>query len=213
MERQIAAIKSLLFLLCLLPAAQLGLGLWQDALGDNPIDAFTRGLGDWALRLLLITLMVTPLRRVSRWNWLMPLRRTLGLFAFFYACLHVVAYLWLDQVFNWPAIGLDILNRPFIAAGMIVFVLLIPLAATSSNAMIRRLGGKRWQQLHRLIYPAAMIAVVHYTWMVKADAMQPAAYGLLLVLLLGLRAWWYFQDARKPLVDPHRRIIPIQVRR
>lgn len=213
MERQIGAIKIILLLLCLLPASYLGLGLWQDTLGDNPVDAFTRSLADWALRLLLITLAITPLRRITHWSWLMRLRRMLGLLAFFYVCLHFMAYLSLDQSFDWSAIGMDILDRPFMIAGMIAFVLLIPLAATSTNAMIHRLGGKRWQQLHRLIYPAAMIAVVHYTWMVKADATQPAIYGIALMLLLGLRAWWYVQDARKPLLDQRRRIIPIQVRR
>jgi sulfoxide reductase heme-binding subunit YedZ len=212
MERKIAGAKVILFLLCLMPLTYYGLGLWEDTLGANPIEAFTRGLGDWALRLLLITLAVTPLRRLMGWTWLMRLRRMLGLFAFFYVCLHLTTYLWLDQSFDWPAIGTDILKRPFITAGMIVFVLLIPLAATSTNAMIRRLGGKRWQELHRLIYPAAMIAVVHYTWMVKADVTQPAIYGVVLALLLGLRLWWRFQDARKSL-PARRRIIPIQVRR
>jgi sulfoxide reductase heme-binding subunit YedZ len=212
MERQIAGAKAFLFLICLLPLAYYGINLWQDTLGVNPMEAFTRGLGDWALRLLLITLAVTPLRRLTGWIWLMRLRRMLGLFAFFYVCLHLTTYLWLDQSFDWLAIGMDILKRPFIAAGILVFMLLVPLAATSTNAMIRRLGGKRWQQLHRLIYPAAMIAVVHYTWMIKADATQPAIYGIALALLLGLRLWWYFQDARKPLLARHR-IIPIQVRR
>jgi sulfoxide reductase heme-binding subunit YedZ len=212
MERKIAGAKVILFLLCLMPLTYYCLGLWDDTLGANPIEAFTRGLGDWALRLLLITLAVTPLRRLTKWTWLMRLRRMLGLFAFFYVCLHLATYLWLDQSFDWPAIGMDILKRPFITAGMLAFVLLIPLAATSTNAMIRRLGGKRWQELHRLIYPAAMIAVVHYTWMVKADVTQPAIYGLILALLLGLRLWWRFQDARKPL-PARRRIIPIQVRR
>jgi sulfoxide reductase heme-binding subunit YedZ len=213
MDKQIAAAKAVLLLLCLLPAAYYGIGLGQDTLGANPNEAFTRGLGDWALRLLLITLAVTPLRRLTGWTWLMRLRRMLGLFAFFYVCLHLTAYLWLDQFFDWPAIGMDILKRPFITAGMLVFVMLVPLAATSTNAMIHRLGGKRWQRLHRLIYPAAMIAVVHFTWMVKADATEPAIYGIVLALLLGLRLWWYFQDARKPLLALRRRIIPIQVRR
>jgi len=188
-------------------------------LTKSDIEAFTRGLGDWALRLLLITLAVTPLRRLTGQVWVMKLRRMLGLFVFFYACLHLTAYLWLDQFFDWPAILMDIVKRPFITTGMITFVLLIPLAATSSNAMIRRLGGRRWQQLHRLIYPLAMIAVLHYTWMVKVDVTQPAIYGLMLALLLGLRLWWRFVDARKPasllggFPRSKHRIIPIQTRR
>jgi len=218
MQRRIATTKGILFLLCLLPLTYYGWGLWQDTLGANPIEAFTRGLGDWALRLLLVTLAITPLRRLTGWTWLMRLRRMLGLFVFFYACLHLVTYLWLDQFFDWLAIGKDIVKRPFITAGMIAFVLLVPLAATSSNGMIRRLGGRRWQRLHRLIYPLAMVAVLHFTWMVKVDVTQPAIYGAILALLLGLRIWWRYQDARRPLLQGgfprnKHRIIPIQTRR
>lgn len=212
MAKYIAALKTALFLLCLLPLAHYAAGLWQDTLGANPIEALTRGLGDWALRLLLITLAVTPLRRLSGWAWLLKLRRMLGLFAFFYASLHLIAYLWLDQFFDWAEIGRDILKRPFITVGMATFLLLAPLAATSTKAMIRRLGGQRWQRLHRLIYPAALLAVLHFTWMVKVDVREPALYGVILAVLLGLRAWWRIDDWRRPLV-PRRRIIPIQVRR
>lgn len=212
MAKYIAALKTALFILCLLPLAHYAAGLWQDTLGANPIEALTRGLGDWALRLLLITLAVTPLRRLSGWAWLLKLRRMLGLFAFFYASLHLIAYLWLDQFFDWAEIGRDILKRPFITVGMATFLLLAPLAATSTKAMIRRLGGQRWQRLHRLIYPAALLAVLHFTWMVKVDVREPALYGVILAVLLGLRAWWRIEDWRRPLV-PRRRIIPIQVRR
>ena len=212
MAKYIAALKTALFILCLLPLALYAAGLWQDTLGANPIEALTRGLGDWALRLLLITLAVTPLRRLSGWAWLLKLRRMLGLFAFFYASLHLIAYLWLDQFFDWAEIGRDILKRPFITVGMATFLLLAPLAATSTKAMIRRLGGQRWQRLHRLIYPAALLAVLHFTWMVKVDVREPALYGVILAVLLGLRAWWRIDDWRRPLV-PRRRIIPIQVRR
>lgn len=212
MEKRIAAAKAVLFVCCLLPLAHYGIALWQDTLGANPIEALTRGLGDWALRLLLITLAVTPLRRATGWAWLLRLRRMLGLFAFFYACLHLVAYLWLDQFFDWVDIGRDILKRPFITVGMATFLLLVPLAATSTNAMIRRLGGERWQRLHRLIYPAALLAVLHFTWMVKVDITEPALYGALVAILLGLRAWWRFDDARGTLAPRHR-IIPIQIRR
>jgi sulfoxide reductase heme-binding subunit YedZ len=213
MDKQIAATKALLFFLCLLPAAYHSLAFWQDMSGANPTEALTRALGEWALYLLLVTLAITPLRRLGGQAWLIRLRRMLGLFAFFYACLHVAAYLWLGQLFDWSGIGHDILKRPFIVAGMIVFVLLLPLAITSNKVMIRQLGGRRWQKLHRLIYLAAMLAVLHYTWMVKVDAKQPAIFGILLAILLGLRLWWWFQDARKPLLDLRRRIIPIQFRR
>jgi len=220
MERHIPAARRILFLLCLLPLAYYGWELWQDNLGANPIEAFTRGLGTWALNLLLITLTVTPLRRLTGWTWLLRLRRMLGLFVFFYACLHLTTYLWLDQFFDWSAIGKDIVKRPFITAGMIAFALLVPLAATSNKAMIRRLGGRRWQELHRLVYPLAMIAVLHYTWMVKLDASRPAAYGALLAVLLGMRLWWHYEELRRqrpaaPALFPQvkGRIIPIIPRR
>jgi sulfoxide reductase heme-binding subunit YedZ len=220
MERHLTAAKRLLFVLCLLPLGHYILGIWQDTLGANPIEALTRGLGDWALRLLLLTLAITPLRRLTGWTWLLKLRRQFGLFVFGYASLHLLAYLWLDQFFDWSAIGGDIVKRPFITAGMVAFGLLVPLAATSSNAMIRRLGGRRWQKLHRLIYPLAMIAVLHYTWMVKVDVRQPALYGALLALLLTARLWWRWQDAqaRAPRLGAafpsvKGRIIPIIPRR
>lgn len=217
MTRHIETLKRILFVLCPLPAAHFGLGVWQDTLGANPIEALTRGLGDWALNFLLITLSVTPLRRLSGWTWLGRLRRMLGLYAFAYACLHLTAYLWLDQFFEWSEIGRDILKRPFITAGMTAFLLLVPLAATSTNGMIRLLGGRRWQQVHRLVYPLAMIAVLHYTWMVKVDVARPAIYGIVLAVLLGLRLWWRYADARQAFLasQPPRlkRVIPIQTRR
>jgi methionine sulfoxide reductase heme-binding subunit len=216
--QHIATAKVALFVLCLVPLAYYGWGAWQDTLGANPIEAITRGLGDWALRLLLITLAITPLRRLTGWIWLMKLRRVLGLFVFFYASLHLVAYLWLDQFFAWAEIGRDILKRPFITAGMIAFLMLVPLAATSNNAMIRRLGGRSWQQLHRLVYPLAMIAVLHFAWMVKVDITEPALYGVILAVLLGLRLRWRLFDAPKPATQTGfprsgHRIIPIQTRR
>ncbi len=209
--RLFAAIKGLLFLICLLPLVQL---LWHALAGHavNPIEDLTRGLGTWTLRFLLITLCVSPLRALGAPGWLLRLRRMLGLYAFFYACLHLLTYLWLDQFFDWAAIVRDIVKRPFITVGMATFLLLVPLAATSTNAMIRRLGGRRWQRLHRLIYPAALLAVLHFTWMVKVDITEPALYGALVAILLGLRAWWRFDDARGTLAPRHR-IIPIQIRR
>lgn len=213
MDKRIAVAKILLFVLCLIPAASLVLDGWRDALGEDPVDTFTRGLGNWTLYFLLITLAVTPLRRFTRMAWLGRLRRMLGLFGFAYAGAHLTAYLWLGQAFGWADIGLDITKHPFIVAGMFAFALLVPLAVTSSGAMVRRLGGKRWQDLHRLIYPAAMLGVLHYTWMAKAGTGQPMLLGVILAGLLGLRLWWWFADARKPLLEQRRRIIQIQVRR
>lgn len=189
--RQFAVLKTALFLLCLAPLAGLVHGAVTDNLGANPIEAVTRGLGDWALRLLLITLSVTPLRRLSGLNWLLKLRRMLGLYAFFYAFLHFVSYLWLDQFFDWGEILKDIVKRPFITVGFAAFLLLIPLAITSNNAMIRRLGGRNWQLLHRAVYAMALFAVLHFWWMVKLDITQPALYAGVLAILLGMRvAWW-----------------------
>lgn len=217
-----AVIKPPLFLLCLLPLGWYATGVWQDTLGANPIEAVIRGLGTWALNFLLITLAVTPLRRVSGWNWLLPLRRMLGLFCFFYALLHWGSYLWFDQFFDWPAILKDIIKRPFITVGMLSFTLLLPLAMTSNSFSIRRLGGKRWQTLHRLVYLIGMLAVLHYTWMVKADLAGPLAYAATLALLLGARLRWYFKGVevrpKAPVTlvrdtRPQRRVIPIQVRK
>lgn len=212
-NRQLALIKLTLFLLCLLPAARLGWLFVADDLGANPIEAVIRGLGDWALRFLLITLTVTPLRRWTGAAWLLRLRRMLGLYAFAYALLHFLGYVVLDQFFDWGEIGKDIAKRPFITLGVATFLMLIPLAATSSNAMIRRLGGRRWQELQYLIYPIAIMAVVHYWWMVKADILQPALYGLALAGLLGVRLWWRREDRQRKLAammpKPKGKVIPI----
>jgi sulfoxide reductase heme-binding subunit YedZ len=183
-------IKSLVFLLCLLPLARL---IWLGAtggLGANPIEFVIRSLGTWALTCLLITLAVTPLRRLTGWHALIRFRRMLGLFAFFYACLHLMTYIGIDQFFDFGAIWADIVKRPYITIGMACFLLLVPLAVTSTNAMQRRLGGKRWQQLHRLVYVIAVGGVVHYWMLVKKDITQPALYALALALLLGLRLAW-----------------------
>jgi sulfoxide reductase heme-binding subunit YedZ len=190
MEARIVWMKAALFAAALMPLAWYGTGVVRDTLGANPIEALIRGLGIWAFNFLLVTLTVTPLRRLTGWLWLTRLRRMLGLFCFFYAGLHLATYLWLDQSLDWHAIVKDIVKRPFITAGMVAFILLLPLAATSTNAMIRRLGGKRWQILHRLVYPIAVVVVLHYWWMVKADTAQPALYASIVGVLLGVRAWW-----------------------
>lgn len=218
-------LKPLLFVLCLLPLAWYGWGIYTDALGANPIEAVTRGFGTWALNFLLITLSVTPLRRYTGWNWLAPLRRMLGLFVFFYAVLHLTTYLWLDQFFDWNAIAKDILKRPFITVGMVCFLLLVPLAATSNNFAIRQLGGRRWRELHRTVYAIGLLAVLHYSWMVKADLSGPLAYAAVLAALLGVRAWWRVEEKRRQLAGAYlpqrvpglathkRRIIPIVVKK
>lgn len=192
--RQLAGIKAALFAACLLPLASLVYGLFADTLGANPIEALTRGLGDWTLRFLLLTLAVTPLRRLAGLPWLLQLRRLLGLYAFFYASLHLLSYLWLDQFFDWAEIARDIVKRPFITAGFAAFTLLLPLAATSTNAMIRRLGGRRWRALHRSVYVVAILGVLHYGWLVKKDITEPAIYALVLAVLLGLRLYWHLQE-------------------
>jgi sulfoxide reductase heme-binding subunit YedZ len=203
--RQFSVLKAALFLLCLVPLASLVHGAVTDNLGANPIEAVTRGLGDWALRLLLITLAVTPLRRLSGLNWLLKLRRMLGLYAFFYAFLHFVSYIWLDQFFDWGDILKDIVKRPFITVGFAAFLLLIPLAITSNNAMIRRLGGRSWQLLHRAVYVIAVFAVLHFWWMVKLDITQPALYAAALAILLGARlAWWLRRDGAALTTTPSK---------
>jgi sulfoxide reductase heme-binding subunit YedZ len=175
--------KPLVFLVCLLPLARLGWKALNSALGANPIQVITFSTGTWTLTFLLITLSITPLRKLSRQYWLIQYRRMLGLFAFFYGCLHFTTYLWLDQFFDLHSIYKDIYKRPFITAGFTAFVLMIPMAATSTKWAIRKLG-KRWQMLHRLIYASAIAGVVHYIWLVKKDISTPLIYAVVLGALL-----------------------------
>ena len=165
-----------------------GLRRYEWGSGANPIEAVTRALGDWALRLLLLTLTVTPLRRLTGWGWplRLRLRRMLGLYAFFYALLHLLSYIVLDQFFYWPEVWADIVKRPYITIGMAAFVMLIPLAVTSTQGWMRRLG-RNWQRLHRLVYPIAIAAVMHYLMLVKVIATEPLLYAGILLLLLLLR--------------------------
>jgi len=179
-------LKRVVFVLCLLPLAWLTFALFTDRLGANPIEALTRDTGEWALRLLLITLCMTPLRRFMGWSWPLRIRRMLGLFAFFYACVHLTTYLWLDQFFDWSGIWGDILKRPFITVGMLSFALLLPLAVTSNRFMIRRLG-RNWARLHRLVYIIPALVVLHFWWLVKADVREPLIYALLFLFLMLLR--------------------------
>ncbi|MBL8534215.1 MAG: sulfoxide reductase heme-binding subunit YedZ [Betaproteobacteria bacterium] len=180
-------IKAAVFALCLLPLGRLGWLASSDSLGANPIEHITRATGWWTLAFLLITLTVTPARRLLSMPWLLRLRRMLGLFAFFYACLHFTTYLWLDQFFDWAAMLKDIAKRPFITVGFTAFVLLIPLAATSTNAMVKRLGARRWQWLHRAVYVIATLGVVHFWWLVKKDVTEPAWFAAVLSALLSAR--------------------------
>jgi methionine sulfoxide reductase heme-binding subunit len=190
-NRWIILLKVVVFLACLGPLAAL---LWKyhsDNLGANPIEVITHATGDWILRFLLITLAITPLRKLTRQLWLIRFRRMLGLFAFFYACLHFTTYIWLDQFFDWASMVKDVQKRPFITVGFTGFVLLIPLAVTSTAWAVRKMGGRRWQWLHRLIYVSATAGVIHYYWLVKADITLPVTYGSILVALLLYRlgAW------------------------
>ncbi len=181
-------LKPAVFILLLLPVVFLAWGVAQDTLGANPVETVIRDLGEWGLRFLLLTLLVSPLRRLFNMPRLLRFRRMLGLFAFFYVSLHVLAYVWLDQGLDWQEIWLDILDRPFITVGMLAFVLLIPLALTSTKGMIRRLG-KNWKRLHRLVYPIAILAIVHFFWMVKLDITEPVIYAFLLFFLLAERLY------------------------
>lgn len=203
--RQLSAIKAAIFVAALLPFARLVLFAFTDRLGANPIEFITRNTGDWTLYFLCFTLAITPLRRLSRWNWLIKLRRMLGLFAFFYAAWHFTTFLWFDHFFDIDEMLKDVVKRPFITVGFTAFVLLIPLAATSTNAMVRRLGGKRWQWLHRAIYLIAPLGILHFWWMKagKHDFAQPILFGgIVFALLLSRVAWSVQQRTQKRQVKP-----------
>ena len=181
-------LKPLVFLLCLVPLAALA---WQGitgGLGANPVEAITHHTGLWALRLLMVTLALTPLRLLTGWSGALRYRRMTGLFAFFYALLHFLTYLGLDQQFAWGDIATDILERPYITVGFAALVILVPLAATSTNAMVRRLGARRWLRLHRLVYVSGLLGALHFLWLVKADIREPVLYLALFVILMVLRA-------------------------
>jgi len=185
-------IKPVIFLACLMPLTRLAWRGIHSELGANPIEAITHGTGDWTLIFLLLTLSITPLRKVTRQYWLIGLRRMLGLFAFFYGTLHLTTYVWLDKFFDVHEMLADIAKRKFITAGMTAFVLMIPLALTSTKWSIRLLGGKRWQSLHRLIYFSAAAGVIHYIWLVKADLRKPLEYAFVLgVLMLARILNWF----------------------
>jgi methionine sulfoxide reductase heme-binding subunit len=179
--------KVLVFLLCLAPLFQLAWRVWNQDVTANPTEFIQHFTGDWAIRLIVATLAVTPLRKLLGVPGLIRFRRMIGLFAFFYACLHFLTYLWLDKLFDFSAMLKDVGRRPFITAGFAAFACLVPLALTSTAGWIRRLGGKRWQRLHSLVYVTAMAAVAHYYWLVKSDIRLPMLYGTLVALLLAWR--------------------------
>jgi sulfoxide reductase heme-binding subunit YedZ len=203
--------KPLVFLICLVPFGVLIARGASGALGPNPVEAITHFTGDWTLRLLLVTLAITPLRRLTAQVWLVRYRRMLGLFSFFYAVLHFTTYLWLDRFFDLGTIAEDVLKRPYITVGFAAFVLMVPLAITSTQGWIRRLG-RRWKRLHRAVYAIGVLGVLHYLWLVKADLLEPAIYGGILAVLLGLRVPWVdiatrlrATRRRRPWMAPERR--------
>lgn len=184
-ERRVKIIKAVLFVVCLLPLAR---EVWLVLSGAevNPVEFVTRSTGLWTIVWLWVTLLISPLKKFTGWGWLLKLRRELGLFSFFYACLHLVCYLWFDKFFDWHAIGKDIVGRPFITIGSLAVLLLLPLAVTSTDGWMRRLK-RNWSRLHWLVYPAAMLSVLHFLLEVKRDISEPLEYALLLTLLLSWR--------------------------
>ena len=194
MSKHRKVVKGFLFLLCLAPLAWLLTAAATDNLSANPVKDITEETGVWTLRFLLITLCITPIRKLTSWNEIIKYRRMLGLFAFFYGFLHFITYAWLDQFFSLADIVQDVYKRPFITAGFTGFVVMIPLAITSTKKWIGRLGGKQWQLLHRLTYASAIAGVVHYLWLVKADTQRPLTYGALLSILLGFRLFTSLSD-------------------
>lgn len=189
-------LKPLVFVLACLPLVLLGWNYWVDNLGANPIESITHQTGGWALRFLLITLLISSSKRLLSWSQLILIRRMLGLFAFFYATLHLMTYLWLDQFFFWDEIVTDIVDRPFITIGIAAFILLIPLVLTSPKIMVKLLK-KNWKRLHKLAYVIPLLGIIHYWWLVKSDVTEPLIYSLLLLLLLLERIYSYWMRKSK----------------
>ena len=198
-QRNIVILKVVSWLACLEPALLLLYKFSIHDLGPNPIEFVTLTTGTATLVLLLVTLAITPVRKLTGLTWLIKFRRLTGLFAFFYAALHFTTFIWLDKFFDWEEISRDLTKRPFIIVGFVAFLLMVPLALTSTAWSIRKLGGKRWNLLHRLIYVSAVLGVIHFWWKVKADHFEPAVYGIILALLLLARvAIWAYSKAQKP---------------
>lgn len=194
--------KPLVFFLCLIPLILLIENALTGNLSANPIDDFTDTTGTWTLRFLMLTLSVTPLRKLTKWNWLLQFRRMVGLFAFFYVALHFTTYVYLDQFFDWSEIVADVGKRPFITVGFASFLMMIPLAATSTDRITKWMGARRWQLLHKLVYLIATGGVIHYLWLVKADMQRPLTYGAILAVLLGYRLWLFLASKlRSPISE------------
>ena len=197
----IAQLKAALFLVALLPLGRLLWAAYTGDFGPNPVEFVQRWTGTWTFNFLLLTLCITPLRVWTQWHWLLRLRRMLGLFTFFYATLHFLSFIGFDHSFDIDAIARDIFKRPFVTVGFAAFVLLIPLAATSNQWAIRKLGGRRWQELHRNVYLIAILAAVHYFWLVKATALLwPLAYAVAVAFLLG----WRIRERRRKAIPVPR---------
>ncbi|MBI3899726.1 MAG: sulfoxide reductase heme-binding subunit YedZ [Gammaproteobacteria bacterium] len=198
-DRAVIIAKPFVFIAALVPLALLIVDVANDALGANPIETLNRYTGEWTLRFLLITLALTPLRQLTGWYFVIRFRRMLGLFAFFYVCLHFLSWIWVDKGFDVVEIVNDVYKRPFITVGFICLLLLLPLAFTSTAGMVRRLGGKRWRALHRLVYLIGIGGIIHFLWMTKSDFARPLIYATILALLLGYRVWvrWRLQFPRR----------------
>lgn len=195
--RQLRQIRTALFLVCLLPFGRLLWAAYTNDFGAEPVEFVQRWTGTWTFNLLLLTLCVSPLRSITQWHWLLRLRRMLGLFTFFYAALHFLSFVGFDHGFSIDEIARDVFKRPFVIAGFAAFLLLIPLAATSNQWAIRKLGGRKWQELHRNIYLASIIAAVHYLWLSKLEALLwPVTYAVALVILLG----WRVRERRRKAI-------------
>ena len=204
-RKTIAIAKTFIWVACLTPLLRLGWKGLTGGLGANPIEFITLSTGTWTLVFLLATLAITPLRRLSGQSWLIRFRRLVGLFSFFHGVLHFITYVWLDKFFDVQDMIKDVAKRPFITAGFLAFLLLVPLAATSTAGAIRWMGGRRWQLLHRLIYVSGISAVVHFWWKVKADVRKPAIYAAVLGILLGLRlVFWIHARLSNPGARPTR---------
>lgn len=204
--------KIVIFLASLIPLALLVRRAMVGDLGANPIEFITHATGDWTIRFLVITLAITPLRKILHLPQLIRFRRMMGLFAFFYVCLHFSTWIGLDKFFDWHEMWKDVLKRPFITVGFAGFVLLIPLAVTSTAGWIRRLGGKRWQALHRLVYATVVLGVIHYYWLVKSDVRKPLEYGAIFAVLFAWRIGdWIYRQKKKAAAQPVRRAEPTTV--
>lgn len=201
-KTQMQWIKAFVFALCLVPLVRLFWLGFHDNLSANPIEFIERSTGFWALFILLVTLSLTPVRLITGRVWQIQLRRMLGLFMFFYACLHITTYIWLDFAFDWAEITKDIAKHPRILVGFAAFVLTIPLAVTSNNAMVKRLR-ERWKQLHRLVYLIAILGVIHFWWLVKIDIREPLLYAIILIVLLGIRIYYKKSVKQTKINDKH----------